>query len=112
MDVIFLKLLNMGIAAGWLIVAVTVLRFFMKRAPRRILCVLWALVAIRLSCPLTLESSFSLIPRAETIQLTDNATFGNGVYSFISRLLDNHVYKNTTLQLFENKITHKAHFVV
>ena len=107
MDVIFLKLLNMGIAAGWLIVAVTVLRFFMKRAPRRILCVLWALVAIRLSCPLTLESSFSLIPRAETIQLTDNATFGNGVYSFISRLLDNHVYKNKTYlnnDLYSNEL--------
>lgn len=94
MDIIFLKLLNMGIAAGWLIVAVTVLRFFMKRVPRRILCVLWALVAIRLSCPFSLESSFSLIPRAEAIQLTDNTALGNGVFSFISRLLGNHVYEN------------------
>jgi len=94
MDAIFLKLLNMGIAAGWLIVAVTVLHFFMKRVPRRILCVLWALVAIRLSCPFPLESSFSLIPRAEAIQLTDNTTYGTGVSSFISRLPGNHVYEN------------------
>lgn len=94
MDSIFLKLLNMGIAAGWLIAAVTVLRFFMKGVPKRILCVLWALVAIRLSCPFPLESSFSLIPRADIIQLTDNTAFGTGVSSFISRMPGSHVYEN------------------
>lgn len=94
MDSIFLKLLNMGIAAGWLIAAVTVLRFFMKGVPKRILCVLWALVAIRLCCPFPLESSFSLIPRADIIQLTDNTAFGTGVSSFISRMPGSHVYEN------------------
>lgn len=99
MDTIFLKLLNMSIAAGWLIIAVTILRFFMKRVPRWILCTLWALVAIRLCCPFSLESSFSLIPRTEYIQLTDRSDFQNSalgsiISSFISRLFGNHVYEN------------------
>ena len=71
MDVIFIKLFNMGVAAGWLIAAVMVLRLILKRAPRRFTCILWAIVAVRLLCPVTVESSFCLIPSAETIRATD-----------------------------------------
>lgn len=67
MDSIFLKLLNMSIVAGWLILAVMVLRLLLKKAPKWLPCTLWAIVAIRLLCPFSLESSFSLIPSAETI---------------------------------------------
>ena len=42
---LFLKLLNMSIAASWLILAVVVLRVVLKRAPKWIHCILWALVA-------------------------------------------------------------------
>ena len=62
MSAVFLKLLNMSIAAGWLAVAVIVLRLCLKKAPKAIHCALWALVAIRLICPFSLGSSFSLIP--------------------------------------------------
>ena len=67
MDTIFLKLFNMSVAAGWLIMAVIVLRLILKKAPKWLTCTLWAMVAIRLICPFSLESSFSLIPSAETI---------------------------------------------
>lgn len=79
MNTIFLKLLSMGIAAGWLIIAVIIVRLFIKRAPRWIICTLWVLVAIRLCCPFALESSFSLIPRAETIPLTDDPSSQNPI---------------------------------
>ena len=62
MSAVFLKLLNMSIAAGWLVVAIIVLRLCLKKAPIAIHCALWALVAIRLLCPFSLESNFSLIP--------------------------------------------------
>ena len=62
MSALFLKLLNMSIAAGWLVVAVIVLRLCLRKAPKAIHCALWALVAIRLLCPFSLESNFSLIP--------------------------------------------------
>ncbi len=67
MEAVFLKLLNMSIAAGWLVLVVVVLRVLLKRAPKHVLCILWALVACRLLCPISLESVLSLIPSAETI---------------------------------------------
>lgn len=67
MDVVFLKLLNMSIAAGWLIMAVIFLRLIFKKAPKWIRCILWAIVAVRLVCPFTIESPLSLIPSAETV---------------------------------------------
>lgn len=67
MTAVFLKLLNMSIAASWLVLAVLVLRILLKRAPKAVRCVLWGLVAVRLICPVSLESIFSLIPSAETI---------------------------------------------
>lgn len=66
----FITLINMSIAAGWLILAVVVLRFLLKKAPRWISCVLWALVGIRLVCPFSPESALSLIPSAETLPET------------------------------------------
>ena len=69
MEKIFLKLLNMSITAGWLILVVILLRMVLKRAPRWLSCILWGIVAVRLVCPTSLESSFSLIPSAETIHL-------------------------------------------
>ncbi len=67
MNAVFLKLLNMSLAAGWLILALMVLRLILKKSPRWISCALWSLAALRLLCPLTLESSLSLIPSSETI---------------------------------------------
>lgn len=68
MEAVFIKLLNMGIAAGWLILAVIVLRLVLRRAPRWMICLLWGLVAVRLICPVSLQSIFSLIPSRETVR--------------------------------------------
>lgn len=67
MTAVFLKLLNMSIAASWLVLAVILLRFVLKKAPKAIVCVLWALVGIRLVLPFSIESVMSLIPSAETV---------------------------------------------
>lgn len=67
MSEIFIKLLNMSISAGWLVICVVALRLILKKAPRWIACILWALVAVRLLCPFSLESVLSLVPSAETI---------------------------------------------
>lgn len=64
---ILLKILNMGIAASWLIAAVFLLRLLMKKAPKWLSCLLWAFVAVRLICPFSLESAFSFIPDAAPI---------------------------------------------
>ena len=63
----FLKLLNRSISAGWLILAVLVLRFALKKAPKCVSVLLWGIVAVRLICPFSIESALSLIPSRETI---------------------------------------------
>ena len=69
MTALFLKLVNMSITASWLVLAVILLRLLLKRAPKALHCLLWALVAIRLICPFTLESNVSLVPRQEPISV-------------------------------------------
>ncbi len=59
MNALFLKLLNMSAAGSVLILAVVVLRALLSRAPRWIICVMWALVAVRLVCPLSIASPLS-----------------------------------------------------
>lgn len=67
MEVLFIKLLNMSIAAGWFILAVVFLRAILKRAPKSIRRILWALVAVRLVLPYSPQSFLSLIPSAEAV---------------------------------------------
>ena len=67
MESVFLHLVNMSITAGWLVLAVVMLRLVFHRAPKWIHCLLWGLVAIRLICPFSIESVLSLIPSAETV---------------------------------------------
>lgn len=67
---VFLKLLNMSLTAGWMVLAVLLLRLLLKKAPKRIICVLWGLAALRLICPISPESAFSLIPDSEPIEST------------------------------------------
>lgn len=64
---VFYKILQMSISASWLILAIVVLRIFLKKVPRKIICFLWVLVAIRLVCPFAIESRFSLIPDTQGI---------------------------------------------
>ncbi len=64
---VFIKLFNMSISASWLVLAVLILRMVWKRAPKAMRCILWGLVAVRLGCPFSIESVFSLLPSAETI---------------------------------------------
>ena len=64
MSEIFLRILNMSLTASFLILAVILVRLILKKAPKWIACVLWALVAVRLILPVSVESSLSLVPRS------------------------------------------------
>ena len=67
MEVLFLKLVNLSLTAGWLVLAVVALRLIFRKAPRWIFCALWGLVALRLICPVSVESVLSLIPSSEPL---------------------------------------------
>ena len=61
MEQIFLRMINLSISASFLIPAVMLIRLILKKFPKWIPCLLWGIVAIRLICPLSLESRFSLV---------------------------------------------------
>lgn len=69
MNILFLKLLNMSISAGWLVLAVLVLRLCLKKAPKWVSVLLWGIVAIRLILPFSIESVLSLIPSVQTVPM-------------------------------------------
>lgn len=56
---VFTKLLNMSLTAGILVLIVIILRLVLKRAPKKYICILWALVAFRLILPFSISSSIS-----------------------------------------------------
>lgn len=67
MSDIFLKIVNISISAGWIVLAVLILRLLLKKAPKWITVLLWGIVAFRLICPFSIESALSLIPSTQTI---------------------------------------------
>ena len=112
MAAIFLKLFNMSIAAGWLILAVLVLRLLLKKAPKWVSCLLWAIVAVRLVSPFSLESGWSLIPSAETIvsnvvqdsAVQDNAVKDDAAHDDAVQGLQNGIVQNVQSGTVHNDV--------
>lgn len=74
MSEIFPNVFNMSVSASYIIFAVLLLRLFLKRAPKAVNVFLWALVALRLVMPFSIESALSLVPTSEVVEksaLTD-----------------------------------------
>jgi beta-lactamase regulating signal transducer with metallopeptidase domain len=67
MSALFMKVVNLSITGSWLILAVFLVRYLLKKAPKWTVLLLWALVAVRLILPFSFESAFSLVPKNETI---------------------------------------------
>ena len=74
---LFIGSLNFAVAASWLIVVILLLRPLLKKfAPKWVLCGLWALVAIRLVCPVMLHSDVSAYRLAgDAVQSSGQVTF-------------------------------------
>ena len=65
------RLLNMSAAAAVLVCVVVLLRFLLRKAPKWTRCILWAIVAVQLICPVSLRSPlsvYSLLPRSSEVQ--------------------------------------------
>ena len=67
MSELFLEIVNRSIAASWIVIAVLILRFCLKKAPKWVNVLLWGIVAVRLIFPFSIESALSLIPSAEMV---------------------------------------------
>ena len=103
---LFISLFNMSITASWLVLAMLVLRFFLKKAPKWIYTLLWAFVAFRLVCPFSLESVFSLVPSTDTIpqNIVSGPSFDvntgiNAVDNQVNDYLGSHYFEGVTVPL-------------
>ncbi|MEG1548427.1 MAG: M56 family metallopeptidase [Clostridia bacterium] len=60
----FIEILNMSITGGYVILFVLLVRLLLKRMPKALSYMLWAVPFLRLILPFSIESSFSLVPMA------------------------------------------------
>ena len=67
----FPAMLRMSLSAAVLTGVVVLLRFLLWKAPKRVLCLLWLLVAVRLLCPALPRSGASLMPPGGTAAVSD-----------------------------------------
>ena len=61
MEQIFIRILNMSLTAGIVILLVVFLRLFLKKLPKVFSYLLWAVVLFRLLCPISFSSEVSLL---------------------------------------------------
>jgi len=106
MGEIFVELLNRSLTAGWLILAVLIVRLLFRRMPKWISCILWAVVAVRLIVPVSLESEYSLLPSAEPIR---SSTLENGkLLPYIPSIESNYsVVENTVNPILKETFSYQ-----
>ena len=91
MTALFLKLFNLSLSAGWLVLAILLVRLLLRRAPAWCRCALWGILAVRLLCPVSLESPVSLLPTAEAVPktvLTDRAPLVDTGFETLDAVID------------------------
>ena len=81
MDGVALKLFNMSLAAGWLVLAAILFRLLFRKAPKWILCLAWGLVGLRLLLPFTVQSPLSLVPSEEPVRMETSSGERRAVFS-------------------------------
>jgi beta-lactamase regulating signal transducer with metallopeptidase domain len=77
MNTLGLTFLNTAVQASYLVLALVLVRLIFKKAPRKLLCALWALVGLRLIFPFSLSSVFSLLPSRTPVAASSDV---GGVY--------------------------------
>ncbi len=75
MEKLFLNLLEMSLIGSYVILAVLFTRVFLQKFPKIYSYLLWTVVFFRLLCPVTLESTMSILP--EPTKGVDFSRFGD-----------------------------------
>ena len=76
MEKIVRTIMGMSLEAVVVIFAVLLLRLAFQKLPKSYSCVLWLLVLVRLLCPATVSTAFSLMPDTRTIWETAESRAG------------------------------------
>jgi len=62
MDAVFSRMLQISLSGSVIVLAVLLLRLVLRRAPKRVMCLLWMIAVLRLLVPFEIESRWSLQP--------------------------------------------------
>lgn len=86
MEAVFIKILNMSVTAGIIIIAVILIRFLLRRVPKIFSYTLWLAVLFRLLCPVTFSSNLSVlrlfqapVPDQEEVSYFSDTVYSSGV---------------------------------
>lgn len=82
MEELFLALLQVSLTGSLFILAVMLVRILFRNAPKWLFCLLWGMVALRLICPVSIESKLSLIPD----QLASGQIISNAGNDYIGKV--------------------------
>lgn len=85
MTEVFFRLLKISLYAGWLVLAILLLRLVLRRWPKWVFPALWSLVGIRLLLPVSVLSRFSLLSlfSSESVEAyAKTADAASGLQSF------------------------------
>ena len=90
MEQVFLFVLNNAITVSALIIAIIMVRALGKKMPKWITCMLWMIVAVKLTVPVQFESVMSLIPTGKPIPTNiiteNNPQIKSGISSSVNSL--------------------------
>lgn len=95
MEMLFLKILNMSITAGYVILAVLIIRLLLKRFPKKYSYFLWSVVLFRLVCPVSFSSIFSIF-QLRLFDMTTAQREGQRALNYIPMELGNMESANIT----------------
>ncbi len=96
LEEIFLKVVDMSLMAGIIIVAVAAARIFLKSYPKIISYVLWGVVLFRLLCPFNFESYISLVPQNASVSYQYSLSQAGNISPAGGKNTDTNVGKNTS----------------
>ena len=94
MQELFLELVQLSLTGSLFVLAVMFVRIIFRKAPKWLFCLLWGVVALRLICPISVESDFSLVPdRLASGQIISNV--GNNYIGEVNIIYENNAgYSN------------------
>lgn len=110
MEEMFIRLIHMSLQAVVVIGVVLVVRalFMLMKVPKKYAYMLWLIPFIRLVCPFSIESDFSLMPRSVVdYKIVDDENGGgidnnHGVYHNVTETTQYETYDNTNNSYYED----------
>jgi len=108
----FPTILNICLSASYVVIAVLLMRLVIKKAPKWINCLLWGIVGLRLICPFSIESRFSLVPSSKIIPIDKLSMQGSELLNpMVIDVVTNPVYKQSVSIELNSTVSNGIDFI-